>query len=239
MVADFNKKMLDPEFKDKFTNLSQQLQELAGQTIHITVGEQMEQTGEQISSGEESLYWTQRASILNEHIEHGFSIIDREIYITHEVDSFTPQEIDLKIKTIIALSNDEETPIKIIINNYGGDVYALMGTYDSIRLSNTPIHTFAKGCAMSAGALLLAFGKHRVMTENSTVMFHDYSGGLHGTTKDWVNNTAHMEHIQGIMYKLLGEHSNKNAKWWKNKLQRDVYFTAEECLKLGIIDEVV
>jgi ATP-dependent Clp protease, protease subunit len=238
-MEDFLKKMENDEFKNKFTELSKEIQDMVGDTIHIKIGDEQEQQATQESSVGESIYWTRHGSIIAENLEHNFSVIDREIYITNDVNAYTPEEIDLKIKTICFLTDDYINPIKLIINNYGGDVYALMAIYDTIRLSETPIHTFTKGCAMSAGALLLCFGKHRVMTKNSSIMLHDYSGGLHGTTKDWLTNTKHMEKIQDNMYHLLGKHTKKDFKWWKNKLQRDLYLDADECLKLGIVDEII
>ena len=40
------------------------------------------------------------------------------------------------------------------------------------------------------------------------------------------------------MYDLLGEKTNKDAKWWKANMSHDKYMTASEAIELGIIDEI-
>ena len=73
--------------------------------------------------------------------------------------------------------NTGQPVIPIVIDSYGGQVYALMTMISAIKHSEVPIATIVEGKAMSCGAVLFTFGETgmRYMDPDATLMIHDVS----------------------------------------------------------------
>ena len=67
--------------------------------------------------------------------------------------------------------------IPIVIDSYGGDVYALLTMIDIIQTSKVPIATIVEGKAFSCGSILFTCGTegYRFIGPNATLMIHDVS----------------------------------------------------------------
>jgi ATP-dependent Clp protease protease subunit len=135
----------------------------------------------------------------------------------------------------------ERQPIHLILNTYGGSVYDGLALIGAIELSLTPVVVTCLGSAMSMGLFILASGHHRRAHHLSTIMYHQISTGvwdkLEGLRKDLAEADRLEETCESILYlrtkikkKELENHKKSKSEW---------YMTAEEALKLGIIDEII
>jgi ATP-dependent Clp protease protease subunit len=132
-------------------------------------------------------------------------------------------------------------PIKIYIDSYGGAVYQCMGLLGVMKKSTTPIHTIAAGAAMSCGFMILISGHRRFGYEYSTPLYHQVSTGFMGKVKDMEESLVETKRLQKKIEEITLERTSisqkKLAQVLKNKA--DWYMTAEEALRLGVIDEIV
>ena len=79
---------------------------------------------------------------------------DRIIFLGTPV---TPEVANLIVAQMIHLESDEpEKDISLYINSPGGDVYAGLAIYDTMRYVRSDVQTICFGMAMSMGAILLA-----------------------------------------------------------------------------------
>ena len=130
---------------------------------------------------------------------------------------------------------DTATGILVYLNSYGGDMYSAFGIIDYMRVCNVKIGVSCYGAAMSAAALILinATGE-KIMSKNSYLMFHP----------PWINEDEDLDenHMKDLKNKILDnivEHSNKEKRFWSNKLKNNYYINARECLNLGLIHRVL
>lgn len=67
--------------------------------------------------------------------------------------------------------------IPVIIDSYGGEVYALLSMIDAIDACELTVATIVEAKAMSCGSVLFSCGAegHRYIGPNATVMIHDVS----------------------------------------------------------------
>jgi len=132
-------------------------------------------------------------------------------------------------------------PIKIYIDSYGGAVYQCMGLLGVMKKSLTPIHTIAAGAAMSCGFMILISGHKRFGYEYSTPLYHQVSTGFGGKVKDMQESLEETKRLQKKIEEITLERTNisqkKLTEVLKNKI--DWYMTADEALRLGVIDELV
>jgi len=177
---------------------------------------------------------------LNE-IENGLSIEDSLVYLTGTIDEFSL--IDTIVKCRIVLNNRDESqaelPINLVIDSFGGCAFSALGIIDYMENLDVPVNTICRGKAMSAGALILASGTGtRYATKRSTIMLHQGMGTTSGKIGDLKSTADHYTKIDVMIGEILEEYTKKPAKWWTYETAHDKYFTAQDALEVGIIDEI-
>ena len=143
------------------------------------------------------------------------------------------------------LEQSSQPFIPIIIDSFGGDVYSLLGMVDLIENSTKQIATICDSKAMSAGATLLSCGSPglRFASKRSTIMVHEVlSHGPSTKVSDVTIDTNHANHLNRQLFSILDKNSKKKSGYFykllgKNK-NSNLYFSAEEAKKHGIIDHI-
>lgn len=150
-----------------------------------------------------------------------------------------------EFKIEIQKSEDTHQPvIPVIINSYGGEIYALLNMVDTIASCSKPVATIVLGKAMSCGAVLLTCGAEgmRYMGPNSTLMIHDCSSGTHGKVKDMAIDLAEAERLNKLIYKIMAKNCGKPEKYFydivKSKSHADWYMTPEEALSHNLTNHI-
>ena len=174
-------------------------------------------------------------------IENGLSIEDSLVYLTGEIDEYTL--IDIIVKCRIVMNNRDkdkaELPINLVIDSFGGCAFSALGIIDYIENLDVPVNTICRGKAMSAGALILASGTGtRYASKRSSIMLHQGMGTTSGKIGDLKSTADHYTKIDIMIGEILEEYTMKPAKWWTQETSHDKYFTAQEAMEVGIIDEI-
>jgi len=154
----------------------------------------------------------------------------RKVFISGD---FTEKSIENVIKQLIYLDSCES--ITLYVDSYGGSTYAFLKIYNVIKGLKSKVNIIATGKVMSAGALLLMIGNHRSAYKYTQIMIHEISYSL-AYDKMHVNDIdiKHNKYIQKILDKIITEHTKL-----KGDFKEDTYFTAQEALQYGIIDEII
>ncbi len=117
--------------------------------------------------------------------------------------------------------------------------FRLFDFIQDLRRRGHHVTTVAMGMAASMGSILLQAGDKRVVTQNSFVMIHEISTGAQGKVGD-IEDT--MELVQKMSERaniILANRSKLTPLQVKNMQKRkDVWLSAEDCLKNGFVDEI-
>ena len=178
---------------------------------------------------------------------------ERDVFFSKQVDQNT---IEALTKTIIEYNREDEKlkklyavyeqtytpkPINIFIDSYGGAVYQCFGLLSIMENSATPIHTYVTGAAMSCGFLILIHGHKKFAYKNATPMYHQVSSGAVGTIKEIEETVGEVRRLQD----KIVEFTVKKTKIPKKKLlevetkKQDWFMSAQEALKLGVVDCII
>jgi len=177
----------------------------------------------------------------------------RNLFFTKQVDqesiSTLTQEIikisehDEELKRHYALHDIEyhPKPIKIYIDSYGGYVYQCFGLLSVMERSTTPIHTIVTGAAMSCGFMMLISGHKRFAHKLSTPLYHQVSSVAWGKLKDMEEDVEETKRLQKLLEQITLEKTNIGQKRLTEVYEKkqDWYMSAEEALKLGVVDEIL
>ena len=164
---------------------------------------------------------------------------DRIIFLGTPIDS---QIANLVVAQLLFLDHDDqEQDISIYINSPGGEVYAGLAIYDTIRMIRPDVRTYCVGMGASMAAVLLAAGTpgKRYALPNSRIMIHQGSAGFRGNVPDIEIAARETLTLTKTLTEILAEHSGQSFDKVKADTQRDYYMTGQEAKDYGIVDEVL
>lgn len=168
----------------------------------------------------------------------------RTLWLDSEVSSETV-EIAKKIRKWNSDDADSDIPlkdripIKICISSGGGDAYAMLVVLDTILTSKTPVYTINMGLAGSAACVILVAGHKRFTMPHAHALWHSGSGGITGTMDQIQSASKHFDAMESQLQDLLLERTKIDIKQYKKQKDKDWYFTAEQMVESGLVDEII
>ena len=170
--------------------------------------------------------------------------IDRILWIERQLFLFD-ESIDNKvalrlIKQLKALNYvNDKTPITIWINCYGGQCDAGLSIIDAIQKSKAPIATWISGVACSMASLISIVGDARIMYKHAVWMSHPTKVGQTDYVPFIKDRMISHNIWQKTKLTLLKKHTKLTKKEITKVLSGEMWLTAQQCLKKGIIDKIV
>jgi ATP-dependent Clp protease protease subunit len=164
---------------------------------------------------------------------------ERVVFIGTPIDD---QIANLVVAQLIHLeSDDPDKDIAIYINCPGGVVYAGLAIYDTMQFIKPEIQTTCVGIAMSMGSLLLAGGTpgKRFALPNSRLLIHQPSGGFEGQASDIAIQARESLELNKRLDAIYAKHTGKPVEQVHLDMDRDRFFTAEQAVEYGLIDQVL
>ncbi|MFN3704578.1 MAG: ATP-dependent Clp protease proteolytic subunit [Thermoflexales bacterium] len=135
---------------------------------------------------------------------------------------------------------DNEKDINLFINSPGGQVYAGLAIYDTMQMISAPVATYAVGLTASFGTLLLLAGTKgkRYALPNATIHMHQPLGGAQGQATDIEIQAKEILRIRDTLNKIIMHHTNMTEEQVVRYTDRDVYFTPDQAMALGVVDAI-
>lgn len=178
---------------------------------------------------------------LDAALEHGVDVKGRRIFLHGDVEE---ENIAVAIRGMYLLADLSADPIELFIASYGGLVDDAFALHDVTRTIKVPVHTVALGKCQSAAPLLVACGHRgeRYGSENCEFMVHDASIEIKEDHSP-AQLAAYAEVIKARvarMDRLLAKYTKMPYRHWSrlSKSKTDHYFSADEALKWGLIDQI-
>lgn len=166
---------------------------------------------------------------------------DRIIFLGSGIDDEVANTIVAQLLFLDNASKAKE-PIHLYINSGGGSVDAGLAIYDTIQLIKCPVITTCVGKCCSMASVLLAGGekgKRRIM-EHSRVMIHQPSCNFgYANAADQKIQLEELLKCKDVLYSLLAKDTGKDIEQILKDADRDLWFSAEEALEYGLVDEIL
>ena len=163
---------------------------------------------------------------------------ERIIWLGSEVRDDMANEICAKI--LLLAAEDSEKDIFLYINSPGGSITAGMAIYDTMQYVPYDIVTVGIGMCASMGQFLLSSGTKgkRYATPNTRVLLHQPSGGFGGTASDIQTQAELIMSMKRQLAAITAAQTGKTVDEVMLDGDRDRWFTAEEALQYGFIDQI-
>ncbi len=129
--------------------------------------------------------------------------------------------------------------LTVRINSYGGSVTDGIAIHNALKRHKAHVTTEIDGCAYSISNLIAQAGDTRRMASNALAMVHAPWGGILGNANDMRDCADQLDqHSAAIATSYVSKGvADADIKSWLGD-GKDHYFTAEEALAHGLIDEI-
>ena len=170
---------------------------------------------------------------------------DRIIFVGDPEGAISTASANNIIAQLLYLeAEDPDKDINLYINSPGGLVTAGLAVYDTMQFIKAPITTICMGMAMSFGALLLAAGTKgkRFALPNARIMIHQpliWGPGISGQATDIEIENREIQETKNRLIKILAKHTGQPEEKIRQDTERNLYMSAEEAVKYGIIDGIL
>ena len=164
---------------------------------------------------------------------------ERIIFLGTQIDD---QVANLVVAQLLYLAReDPEKDISVYIHSPGGVVTAGLAIYDTIQLIQPDVSTICVGSAYSMGTVLLCAGAKgkRYALPNSTIHMHQGRAGTQGQITDIKIAAKEFERLDELVAKILAKHTGQPLEKIKQDTDRDIYFSAEQAVEYGLIDDIL
>ena len=130
--------------------------------------------------------------------------------------------------------------INLYINSPGGAVDDTLAMYDTMQFITSEVATYCVGRAYSGAAVLLCAGESgkRHILPHAKVMIHQPYGGITGQTTDIQIQAEQIIGAKKTLNEIISSHSGQPFDTVAADGERDKFFSAEEAVAYGLVDEV-
>ena len=142
---------------------------------------------------------------------------------------------------LIALAQDSDAPITVLISSPGGHVESGDAIHDLIRFVRAPVTTVGTGWVASAGthAFLAAPKERRVCLPNTRFMIHQPSGGAGGQSSDIAIQAKEILRTRERIARVIAAQTGTPIEKIRHDMERDHWMSAEEAIAYGIVSRIV
>jgi ATP-dependent Clp protease, protease subunit len=142
---------------------------------------------------------------------------------------------------LIALAQDSNAPITMLVSSPGGHVESGDAIHDLIRFVQAPVTTVGTGWVASAGThvFLAAPKERRVCLPNTRFMIHQPSGGAGGQSTDIAIQAKEILRTRERIAREIAKETGTPIERVRTDMERDYWMSAEEAIEYGIVSRII
>ncbi|CAM2956308.1 ATP-dependent Clp protease proteolytic subunit [Skermania piniformis] len=164
---------------------------------------------------------------------------ERIIFLGTQVDDDIANKLCAQM--LLLAAEDPVKDISLYINSPGGSVTAGMAIFDTMELVECDVATYGMGMAASMGQFLLTAGTKgkRYALPHVRILMHQPSAGVGGTAADIAIQAEMLTKSKRELHELNALHTGKTIEQITEDADRDRWFTAQEGLEYGFVDQII
>lgn len=170
-----------------------------------------------------------------------FSLLlkERIVFVGTPIDD---QIANLIVAQLLFLNReDSEREIHMYINSPGGQIYAGLAIYDTMKMLTNKISTVAVGVTASFSTVLLAAGTKgsRYALPHATIHMHQPLGGAQGQATDIEIQAKEIMRLKSRLNEILSNSTGQTIETIQKDTERDLYLTAQQAVEYGLVDKIL
>ncbi|MGR3248623.1 MAG: ATP-dependent Clp protease proteolytic subunit [Paracoccus sp. (in: a-proteobacteria)] len=142
---------------------------------------------------------------------------------------------------LLALAEDGDAPINMLISSPGGHVESGDMIHDVIKFIRPTVRTIGSGWVASAGALIFVAAKkeNRYCLPNTRFLIHQPSGGIGGTSSDMMIQAEQVRLMRDRLNQIFADATGQSVERIEKDTQRDFWLNTQEALDYGLLGQII
>ncbi len=160
------------------------------------------------------------------------------------VRDFDEENANSFIKEIGLAHNTGQPIIPVVIDSYGGDVYALNRMIDAIKSSQRKVATIIIGKALGCAAILAAMGTpgYRFISKHASMMLNNLTKEVSSKKDDFKPDIREVERLYKLVCDLVDNNCSQQTGFFegliKDKGGCDWYLESTDAIDFKLIDHI-
>lgn len=162
----------------------------------------------------------------------------RTVVIAGEINHELAQRA---VTHLIALAEENDDPINVLISSPGGHVESGDMVHDVIKFIRPKVRTIGSGWVASAGALIFVAvpTADRYCLPNTRFLLHQPSGGIGGQATDMMIQAEQLRVMRDRFERLFADATGQTPERIAADTQRDFWLTPDEARDYGLLGRVI
>lgn len=127
--------------------------------------------------------------------------------------------------------------IDVYINSEGGSVLDAEAIHSCLVGHKAFVTSHIVGFAISSATIITLAADKVIMAENAWFMIHNPTNGAHGDVNDMRKNTNLLEAFTEKLAKLYADKTGESIGTVRDWMDEEKWFTADEAIEAGLVDE--
>lgn len=139
-----------------------------------------------------------------------------------------------------SLAEVDAEELTVRVNSPGGDVYEGLAIMNALRGHPATVTTIVEGLAASAASVIAIGGGDRVICRpNGELMIHEAWTMSQGNAGELEKTVADLNRVSANLAEIYASKAGTDADMWRSAMKAETWFSANEALEAGLVDEVV
>jgi ATP-dependent Clp protease protease subunit len=145
------------------------------------------------------------------------------------------------VAQLLALSVENDDPIRIFINSPGGHVESGDSIHDMIRFIKPEVKVIGTGWVASAGAHIYLGAKkeNRLCMPNTRFLIHQPLGGAGGRATDIAIEAKEIIKMRRRINEIIARETGQPLERVEKDTDRNYWMSAEEAKEYGIVSRII
>jgi ATP-dependent protease ClpP protease subunit len=130
-------------------------------------------------------------------------------------------------------------PIELHIQSYGGSFLPTLGIIDLIDKLDVDVFSYIDSYAASAATMISVSCKKKFISKHSFMLIHQLSAETQGKYELMTNEMKNLEQFMDTIKSIYIENTYIKKDEIDELLKKDIWFNADKCLELGLVDEII
>lgn len=138
-----------------------------------------------------------------------------------------------------SLAELDAEALTVRVNSPGGNVYDGLAIMNALRGHGGTVTAIVEGLAASAASVIAIGGADRVVCRpNAEIMIHEAWTFADGNSDDLKKIVSDLDRVSQNIAKIYADKAGTDADMWRAAMKAETWFSADEALEAGLVDEV-
>lgn len=145
---------------------------------------------------------------------------------------------DTASSLIDQLGKVDADEIDVHISSPGGDIFDGLAIYQALKSHKAKVTVKVDGLAASIASVIAMAGDTVVIAPKASMMIHDGWTMAVGNAEELRKTADLLDKQSQVIASVYADRSNSDANFWRDQMREETWYTAQEALDAGLVDEI-